>query len=61
MTRNTSTPYVANTTKKMHLSTIILNEFTSTYYENTDDCFEILFQKYTASSVNNINHPSLIQ
>ena len=30
------------------------NEFTSTYYDNKNDGFEILFNQYTANGVNTI-------
>ena len=61
MTYNSAIPSVANTLKKIHLSKIIFNEFTSTYYDNIDYCFSMLFQQYAAGSVNNINQPSLIK
>ena len=48
---------VENTPKKIYLSVTILNEFTSTYYDDKNDYFEMLFQKYTASAVKNIYHP----
>ena len=51
MTYNTLIPSVANTMKKIHLSTILLNEFTSTYYENKNDGFEILFKQFTEKYV----------
>ena len=34
MTCNTEIPSIDNTTKKINLSTTILNEFTSTYYDD---------------------------
>ena len=61
MTYNTLIPSVANTMKKIHLSTILLNEFTLIYYDDTYYCFANLFQQYTAFCFNNINHPYLIQ
>ena len=47
---------IGNTLKKIHLSKNILNEFTSTYYDDKKDYFEMLFQNYIASAVNNIYH-----
>ena len=35
------------------------NEFTSTYYDNKNDGFEILFNQYTANGVNTIWQPAL--
>ena len=46
MTCNTSIPSVANTLNKIHISTIIFNVFNSTYYNNKNDGFELLFKKY---------------
>ena len=60
ITYNAKITSVANTLKKIHLSTIILNELTSTCYDDKDDCFSFLFQQYTAISVKNIDHPALV-
>ena len=60
-TCNTATPSIANIPKKIHLSTTIFNEFTSTYYYEKNDGFELLFKNYTENSVNNIYHSYLIQ
>ena len=51
---------VANTMKKIHLSTVFLKKFTSTCYDDKYDCFAFLLQQYTAISVKNIDHPALI-
>ena len=52
---------VENTPKKIYPSVTILNEFTSTYYDDKNDYFEMLFQNYAASDVNKIYHPSIIE
>ena len=52
---------IANTLKNIPLGGTILNEFTSTYYNDNNDSFEMLFQKYTASAVNIIYHPEIIK
>ena len=44
-----------------NLCTTIFNEFTSTYYDNKNDGFEMLFRYYTANYVNIIGQPALIQ
>ena len=53
-------PSVANILKKLYPSATILNEFTSTYYNDKNYSFEILFQKYKDSGFNNIYHPDII-
>ena len=60
MTLNREIPSVPNTLKKIHLSTTIFNESTSTYYDDNNDGFGILLIKNTENSVNNIYHPALI-
>ena len=44
---NRSINYIANTLKKIDISSNIFNEFTSTYYDDKDDGFGMLFKKYT--------------
>ena len=58
---STTITSVANTLNKFHLSATIFNEFTSTYYDNKNDYFKMLLQKYTASAINNIYHPVIIE
>ena len=38
-----------------------MNEFTSTYYNDKNDSFEMLFQQYTASTISKIYCSSLIE
>ena len=52
---------VANTLKNIYLSTTILNDLTTTYYDDTDGYFGIFFQSSTDSSVNIIYRSDLIQ
>ena len=61
MTWNVKIPYVANTLKNIYISTNILNEFTSTYYDDKNGYFAKTIQQYTSSSVNKMYHPSLIE
>ena len=61
MIRSTVITSVTNTTKNIYLSATILNELNSTYYDDKNDPFEILFQQYTASAVKNIYHPAIIE
>ena len=60
MIRSTAINSVANTLKKIHLSETLLNLFTSTYYDDNNDSFEMLFQKYTAIYINIIYHRAII-
>ena len=60
-TCNTAIPSVANTIKKIYLSSTIFNEYTSTYYDNKYYGYGMLFRNYTSNSVNKINHPDLIK
>ena len=60
ITYNSKINSIVNTLKKIHLSTMFLNKFTSTCYDDKYDCFAFLFQQYTAIYVNNIDHPGLI-
>ena len=46
ITCNVSIHSVANNLKKSHLSTILLNEFTSTYYDDKNDYFEMFFKQF---------------
>ena len=60
MNFNTSITSVKNNRKNIYMSTTLLNESTSTYYYDKNYSFEMLFQKYTDSSVNNIYYQDLI-
>ena len=51
MTCNRAIPSVDNTLKKIHLSTTIFNEYTSTYYDYKNNGFELLFRQYTENYV----------
>ena len=51
---------VSNTLKKIYLGGTIWDEFTSEYYNDNNDAFGRLFQKYTASDINNIYHPCTV-
>ena len=50
MTWNYAIPSVENTKKKIYPSTTLLNQFTSTYYDDKDDYFSIFSQQYTDGS-----------
>ena len=52
---------VENNLKKIYLGGYLLVEFTSTYYDDKNDTFGLLFQQYTASAVENIYHPSIVK
>ena len=52
MTCSREIPSVDNIMNKIHLSTTIFNEFNSTYQDNKDDGFGLLFRHYTDNSVN---------
>ena len=60
MTYNMTIYSVDNTLRK-NLSTNLFNEIISTYYENNDNGFEILFKQYTEDSVKIIYHKYLIK
>ena len=57
MSCSTAIPYVENNPNMIYLGGTILNEFASIYYNDKNDSFEMMFQIYTYSSVNNIYHP----
>ena len=61
MNWNNAITSVANNPNKRDLSKNLLNEFTSTYYDDKNDYFAMLFQNYTASSINNIYNPDPIE
>ena len=61
MCRSTTILSIENNLKNIHLSATILKEFTSTYCDDNNDTFGMLFQQYTAIYVNKIYHPSLIE
>ena len=52
--------FVVNTLKKIHLSTNIFNELTSTSYDDKNYDFGFLFRHYIDNSVYNID-PDLIE
>ena len=54
-------PCFDNTLKKIHISSTIFNEFTSTHYDDKYDGFGMLVKQYTLKCVKNINHTALIQ
>ena len=57
---NTKITSVENKLKKIYLSTNILIEFTSTYYNDNNDYFETFFQQYKAISVFKIDELYII-
>ena len=61
MNCNMEIPSVDNILEKIHLSSTIFNEFASTYYDNKNYGFGILFKHYTENSSNNINQRASIQ
>ena len=61
MTCNAEISFVANTLNKIHISTTIYNEFNSTYVEDKDNGFGILFKQYTVSCDNNVYQLYLIK
>ena len=48
---------VDNNLNKFSISTTIFNEFTSTYYDDKNGGFGLLFKTFTANSDKNIDHP----
>ena len=54
----TPIPSVANNLKNIYLGGPLWYEYTSEYYNEKNDAFGLLFQKYTASAINNIYNPS---
>ena len=61
MSCSTAITSVVNTLKKNYLSGTILDKFSSTYYDDNNDNFGLLFQQYTAIAVGNIYHPSILK
>ena len=61
ITCNTMIPSILNNPKKIHLSTTIFNSYYSTYFDDRNDGFEVLYKQYTSIFVNNIDHPYLIK
>ena len=57
MSFSTAVTSVVNFLKNIYLCVSILDKSTSAYYNNNNDNFELLFQKYTSSAVDNIYHP----
>ena len=57
---STPVPSVSNTLKNIYRSGPLWDELTSEYFNDNNDVFRMLFQKYTASSVDNIYHPYII-
>ena len=57
MTCNAMIPSADNTMKKINLSAIILNKFTSTYEEDKKYGFEIFFKQFIENFIDNIYHP----
>ena len=51
MSFTTTIPSVTNTLKKIYIGGNMLDEFTSTYYDDKNDTFVLLFQQYTSSTV----------
>ena len=60
MSCSTAISSVTNTTDNIYLSANLLNELTYKYYNDKNDFFEMLFQQYTASTVNNVFYPAII-
>ena len=48
---------VTNTPKNIYLGGTIWDGFTSKYYNENNDSFGLLFQKFIASAVDKIYHP----
>ena len=48
---------VVNTLNNIYLGGPLWGEFTPEYYNEKNDAFVLLFQKYTASAVDNIYYP----
>ena len=53
-------PSVENNPKNICLGGTIWDELKPEYYNDKNDYFGILFQKYTASAVDNIYHTSIV-
>ena len=60
MSYNTTINSAEKNMKKIHLSATIFNEFTSIYYDDRYDLFEMPIKKFTASSDNNSYRPDVI-
>ena len=56
----TPIPWVENTPEKLYLGGPLSYEFTSEYYNDRNEAFGLLFQQYTASTVNKIYYPSIV-
>ena len=61
MTCSVTMNYVSYNLNKIYLTTTILIEFTSTYYDDNNDSFKMLFQLYTYIPVKNIYQPSIVE
>ena len=57
MSCSTKTTSVSNTLKKIYLGGTIWDKFTYEYYNENNDTFGVLFQKYIASTIENIYNP----
>ena len=51
MSWSTAIPSVENKPKKIYPGGTLLDGFTSKYYDDNNDNFELLFQQYTTSAV----------
>ena len=60
-TFNTVIPSVAKYLKKIHISLTIFNELNSTYYNNKNYGFAMLFKQFKVNYYENNYQPSLIQ
>ena len=58
---STANPSVANNPKNIYLNTALLDKSTSTYYDDNNDSFEMLFQLYSSIPVKKIYHPSIVE
>ena len=52
---------IENTLRKIYICGSTLDEFVYTYYDDKDDKFGLLFQKYTDSSVDNTYYLSIVK
>ena len=55
-----SIPSVTNSLKKIYVGGPLWDKFISEYYNDNNDTFGLLFKKYTASDVDIIYHPSIV-
>ena len=56
----TPIPTVTNTLEQIYFGVALLDEFTPEYYNDKNDTFWQLFQHYSASAVEKLYHPYIV-